>query len=135
MAKNDTNQDIILCTLKRNSNDLLAYAVCEASTVLEVSKDGEFFTALNDGLDNTKIQVGPGRSDIVTECANLCALGFRAEQLEGGDAGVCNGFAIDGDLCTLLYPQERPPTGFGGITVPFMPGDESKVYSIVGCIA
>ena len=84
--------------------------------------------AANELLRNTQIVAGPGRSDIFIECANLCALGFRAEQLEGGDAGVCSGFAIDGDLCTMLYPEVGP-----GVTAPYVPGNQARVYSVEQC--
>lgn len=80
----------------------------------------------NELLRNTQILVGPGRTNIFTECSNLCALGFREDQLEGGDAGVCSGFAIDGDVCTMLYPEGLP-------TTPYIPGGQAQVYSIADC--
>lgn len=93
----------------------------------------EYFTSDDGRFDDTKIQLGPGRQKynfrdrLVIDCANICALGFREEQIEGGDAGVCDGFAIDGDVCTLLYPE-------GPLTKPFVPGNTREVYSIEQCL-
>lgn len=88
-----------------------------------------FYKLADSSFDSTKIQVGPMRRDIVTECANLCLLGFREDtnMVRRPLNGVCTGFAIDEDLCTLLYPQD------GGKTAPYKVGAHSRLYSVDGC--
>lgn len=102
----------------------------------EVDKNGEFFFFGRADFDNTKIQVGSGRADIVTDCANLCAMSIPIEQLEGGDPhDICTGFAIDGDLCTLLYPGRTATAEKPGVGTPFIVADNTRVYNIEECIA
>lgn len=105
-------------------------AVCERSKVREVTTGGTYYKLADPAFDSTKIQVGPLRSDINLECANLCLLGFRQEtdMVRRPLTDPCNGFAIDGDLCTLLYPAD------GARTERYEAGKDSHVYSVAGCV-
>ena len=96
-----------------------------------------FWMAMSPAFASTRIEVGATADgdDVVTACANLCAMSLRGETLEGsslgdrpGVAGVCQGFAIDGDVCTLLYPE-------GASTVSYTAQKGTKLYSIGGCAA
>lgn len=116
--------------------------------MLEVPPDGEYFKLADTTLDSTKIQASQGhshgttdRGGILTECANLCALGFReaSNAVRKPTNARCTGFAIEGDVCTLLYPRSREVDGYGcqriGQTVPFSPAVGGRVYSVSDCLA
>lgn len=103
--------------------------------------NGQYFMDRIGSFRSTQIMLGDPRDgpreNIITECANLCAMGYEfSSGFDGrGEAGLCNGFAIEGqgdvgDKCILLYPE-------GPGTIPYITdsGDFTNIYSIADCIA
>ena len=105
----------------------------------ELQREGMFQASdqMRLSVASTRIQVVPARNNIDVECANLCALGSSSEgDVEGGEVGVCSGFAIEENLCTLLYSVDDERTGSNMVPFRTLSGrgtDGVLVYDIADC--